>query len=1250
MASQTHPNHTQPAQGHSTGAARAGRSTRLDHTALTAAEAAVAPVWQIGDVILDLYEVTDLLGEGGMGQVYKVRHRAWDLDLAVKTPRTEVFGAAEGAANFVREAQTWVNLGLHPHTVSCYYVRTLGGIPRLFAEYVNDGSLADWIHTKKLYAGSMEQIYARILDIAIQFAWGLHHAHEQGVVHMDVKPANVMMTASGVAKVTDFGLAKARAGASQHAAAGTAGASILVSTGGMTPAYCSPEQAAGLPLSRKTDVWSWGLSTLEMFAGEVTWLAGQAASEALEGYVEANFEAPAPRMPPALVLLLRRCFSADPAARPRDMKEIEEVLRAVYAELCRRPYARAQPSPATLTAESLNNRALSYLDLGMESDATEAWSAALQADPQHIESLYNQGLCLWRRGELIDEEVRRRLDAARRSHRGVWLNEYLLALIHLERGDSEQAIALLGEVARGDVSIVDDRIVTMLRSGAIPAARRLRVLAPRDDLGREFADDSDPVHHLALSDDARWALLGTGRGPLQFWDTASGQRVRTFASESAAFEYVRLSPDGNTALVASDDKTLQLLDTRTGRALRTFEPLDENDVLMSIGFGAEARLAVSGGLADVYVWDAATGKCLRRLIGHTDLVCAVAVSPDGRWALSASSLKDKTVRLWDVATGQCVWNLKGHEDSASAVCFSADSRFALSASSDSTVRMWDVETGQSVRVFRGREEAIGTVGIGRDGRWILSGGKTVRLWDAVSGRCVRTLAEYKTYGVRAAISADGRHALLATEQGVAEFWELPAGDPFVAPYHVSRVRQVEAISETEERARELLGEAQRALARSKFGRALECAEQIRSLPGHERARGALDLWRQLSLRCARSSLRGAWSAPALGDAMVNSVAVSADARYALCGTGGPEYALQLWDLASGECVRTIASEQGEVYCVCLSADGGVGLSGGYMNAAIRVWDLETGKCTGVMEGHSEPPRSLSVSADGLVALSGSWDKTVRLWNVRDATCVHAFEGHTAEIDAVALSQDGFCLLSGSKDRTMRKWDIATRACVRTFEVPYSAILAIAIGPYGRWAITALGDKTLRMWDLSTGKCLRVFEGHALWALGVSVSADGRFVLSASQDRTLKLWNVATGECLYTFEGHEWAVKTVALSADGRWALAGGQDKGLKRWELDWDLEAREPATWDDAAEPFLRTFIVTYQRRSLAGQRKFEWTEQDFDGLIHMLACAGYGYLRPDGVRKQLKKMGASPPRAALEARSSGSGGIMASLRKLFGR
>jgi serine/threonine protein kinase len=165
-----------------------------DLAAQRSTEALVAPVWQVGETILSTYEVADIIGEGGMGTVYRVHHRGWHLDLAVKCPRSEAFTQADSIAQFTREAETWVSLELHPHITSCYYVRILGGIPRVFTEYVAGGSLKTSLTQRRLTT------LGALLDVAIQTTWGLQTAHDQGLIHRDVKPANILMTPDGMPK------------------------------------------------------------------------------------------------------------------------------------------------------------------------------------------------------------------------------------------------------------------------------------------------------------------------------------------------------------------------------------------------------------------------------------------------------------------------------------------------------------------------------------------------------------------------------------------------------------------------------------------------------------------------------------------------------------------------------------------------------------------------------------------------------------------------------------------------------------------------------------------------------------------------------------------------------------------------------------------------------------------------------------------------------------------------------------------
>jgi len=140
------------------------------------------PGWRIDDVIDDLYEVREVIESGGMGVVHRVHHRGWNMDLAVKTPRPELVSSPQRMADFETEAETWVGLGLHPNIAACVYVRRIVGLPRVFAEWVDGGSLHDAIQLRRLYYGRAEEVLARILDVAIQFAWGLDYAHSQGLI------------------------------------------------------------------------------------------------------------------------------------------------------------------------------------------------------------------------------------------------------------------------------------------------------------------------------------------------------------------------------------------------------------------------------------------------------------------------------------------------------------------------------------------------------------------------------------------------------------------------------------------------------------------------------------------------------------------------------------------------------------------------------------------------------------------------------------------------------------------------------------------------------------------------------------------------------------------------------------------------------------------------------------------------------------------------------------------------------------
>jgi serine/threonine protein kinase len=361
----------------------------------------VPPIWEVGDVILGLYEVRDVFTGGGMGLVYRVYHRNWDMDLAVKSPRPEYFQSQEQIENFEREAETWVNLGLHPHIVSCYYVRRLGGIPRIFAEFVEGGTLSEWIRSRKLYEGNDEEILNRVLDVAIQFAWGLHYAHKKGLVHRDVKPGNVLMTQEGTAKVSDFGLAMARKFSGEATTKATRpGQSFLVpGSGYMTPEYASPEQARGEPLSAQTDIWSWAVSVLEMMKGELDWSHGQAAFHVLQDFYGDRYGQD------PVAQILGRCLTKPLLKRSSSLLEEADALRQILETHAGASYPRTFTNEEHISSDALNNKGISFLDLGKREEGMKAFDSALTLNPRNIHAKFNLLVTKWRSALLSDEQV-----------------------------------------------------------------------------------------------------------------------------------------------------------------------------------------------------------------------------------------------------------------------------------------------------------------------------------------------------------------------------------------------------------------------------------------------------------------------------------------------------------------------------------------------------------------------------------------------------------------------------------------------------------------------------------------------------------------------------------------------------------------------------------------------------------------------------------------------------------------------------
>ena len=287
------------------------------------------------------YDVQRLLGAGGMGRVYRARDSRLGRDVALKLLPPEWTGDPDRLAHLEREARLLASLN-HPNIATIHGIEDGAGIRALVLEFIEGDTLADRIARGPLPL-------AEALTIARQIGEALDAAHERGIVHRDLKPANIKITPTGLVKVLDFGIATLDAGPEGGMPDGSRAPTVTargtregVIAG--TAAYMSPEQARGLAIDKRTDIWAFGCVLYEMLAGRATF-ARSTLTDTFAAIIERepDWSALPADIPAGIVRLLQRCLEKDRRKRLRDIGDAEAESSD---ETVARPHPRWWPLAA----------------------------------------------------------------------------------------------------------------------------------------------------------------------------------------------------------------------------------------------------------------------------------------------------------------------------------------------------------------------------------------------------------------------------------------------------------------------------------------------------------------------------------------------------------------------------------------------------------------------------------------------------------------------------------------------------------------------------------------------------------------------------------------------------------------------------------------------------------------------------------------------------------------------------------------
>src|SRR5687768_13910510 len=267
---------------------------------------------------LGVYQVEEQIGVGGMGEVYRARDTRLGRDVAVKVLPGVFVADRDRLARFEREARALAALN-HPNIATIHGVEEADGVRALVMELVAGETLAE-----RIARGPLKVPEA--LALAAQIADALDAAHEKGIIHRDLKPANIKITPAGTVKVLDFGLAKATDANHPDAptmTVGGTGAGVIVGTA----AYMSPEQARGLEVDKRTDIWAFGCVLYEMLTGRAAF-ASATVSDTIAKILERepDWSLIPGTVPSALRRLIKRCLERDLRRRLRDIGDVHAEL------------------------------------------------------------------------------------------------------------------------------------------------------------------------------------------------------------------------------------------------------------------------------------------------------------------------------------------------------------------------------------------------------------------------------------------------------------------------------------------------------------------------------------------------------------------------------------------------------------------------------------------------------------------------------------------------------------------------------------------------------------------------------------------------------------------------------------------------------------------------------------------------------------------------------------------------------------